>query len=216
MIQPVNEILLKFWVRFIEFLPDFFGGLLVLIVGVIVAGIIKKLLATLLIFFKLNYLISKSKLLTKEQLKIWEEVIGEILRWTIIILFLIPTLEIWRLSRATVVLNQFLFYLPNVIIAVVALFVGLVIANLIYSLVRQSISTVESKTAKTIALVAKFTILFFTFLVVLNQLGVAQDLIRILFTGIIAMLAIAGGLAFGLGGKEIAREMLEEIKKNIK
>ncbi len=49
----------------------------------------------------------------------------------------------------------------------------------------------------------------------MNQLGVAQDLIRILFTGIVAMLALAGGLAFGLGGKEIAKEILEELKKKL-
>jgi hypothetical protein len=58
-------------------------------------------------------------------------------------------------------------------------------------------------------------ILFFTALVVLNQLGVAQDLIRILFTGIVFMVTIAGGLAFGLGGKDLARDILMELKKKI-
>jgi hypothetical protein len=58
-------------------------------------------------------------------------------------------------------------------------------------------------------------VLFFTALVVLNQLGVAQDLIRILFTGIVAMFVLAFGLAFGLGGKDLAKEILEEIKKSL-
>jgi len=53
-------------------------------------------------------------------------------------------------------------------------------------------------------------------LVVLNQLGVAQDLIRILFTGIVVMLSLAGGLAFGLGGKESAKEILDELKSKLK
>jgi len=52
--------------------------------------------------------------------------------------------------------------------------------------------------------------------VVLNQLGVAQDLIRILFTGIVVMLSLAGGLAFGLGGRELAKEILEELKNKLK
>jgi len=49
----------------------------------------------------------------------------------------------------------------------------------------------------------------------MNQLGVAQDLIRIFFTGIVAMIAIAGGLAFGLGGKDVARDLLEDLKKKL-
>jgi hypothetical protein len=58
--------------------------------------------------------------------------------------------------------------------------------------------------------------MFFTILVVLNQLGVAQDLIRILFTGIVALLALAGGLAFGLGGQTAAKEILEEVRNKLK
>lgn len=216
MIQLVNEILLKFWVRIIDFLPDLFGGLLIIIIGVITAGIVKKILITLFTFFKLDYFINKAKLLEKNQFRLWEEIIGEIVKWTIIILFLIPTLEIWRLSKATNVLNQLLLYLPNVIVSVVILLIGLIVGNLIFELVKQSIATVNSKTAKTIALIAKSIVLFFTFLIVLNQLGVAQDLVRILFTGIIAMIAIAGGLAFGLGGKDLAKDLLEELKKNIR
>ena len=64
--------------------------------------------------------------------------------------------------------------------------------------------------AKNLALVGKWSVLVFVFLVVLNQLGIASDLIRILFAGVVAMVALAGGLAFGLGGKEVAREVLEK------
>ena len=66
------------------------------------------------------------------------------------------------------------------------------------------------------AVFTKSVIVFFTILVVLNQLGVAQDIIRILFTGIIGMLALAGGLAFGLGGKDMARDLLSELTKKVK
>ncbi len=64
-------------------------------------------------------------------------------------------------------------------------------------------------------MVGRWSVLVFVFLVVLNQLGIASDLIRILFAGIVAMVAIAGGLAFGLGGKDAAREIITELKKKI-
>ena len=215
MIEPINTVLTQFWRKLAIFLPDFFIGILVLFVGLIAASILKKIIISLFNFFKIDFIISKSKLLQKGEIKIWEQIIAEIIRWTVIILFLIPTLEIWGLSKATQVLNQFLFYTPNVIIAVIVLFVGIVVANLVADLVRHSIASFSSKSAVTVSFIAKSTVLFFTFLIVLNQLGVAQDLIRILFTGIVAMLAIAGGLAFGLGGKDLARELLDELKKSL-
>jgi len=216
MIDLVNNVLVKFWIKLSNYIPDFFGGLLILIIGLISASIIKQFLLTVFRFLKLENLMEKTKLLAKNEVKIWEEVLTEILKWTVVVLFLIPTLEVWGLSRATAVLNQFLFYLPNVIVAVVIAFIGLLASNLVADLVRHSIKTIGSTSGNAIAVSAKGAIIFFTVLIVLNQLGVAQDLIRILFTGIIAMLAIAGGLAFGLGGKDLAKEMLEELRRKIK
>jgi len=61
--------------------------------------------------------------------------------------------------------------------------------------------------------ITKIMIYIFTGLIVLDQLGIASSLIKIIFTGLIAMITIAGGLAFGLGGKELAKELLDKIKK---
>lgn len=215
MIELINSVLTRFWFRFVNFLPDFFGGLLILIVGFIVAAILRKLIITFLTFLRIDNLLQKAKVLSRQQVKLWEEIIAEIAKWTIVILFLIPTLEIWGLSKATVVLNQFLFYLPNVLVAVIIGFVGIIIANLVADLVKHSIITAGAASASAVAVAAKSIVLFFTVLIVLNQLGVAQDLIRILFTGIVVMLALAGGLAFGLGGKDLAKEILEGLKKKI-
>ena len=206
MINLVNNVLINFWHKFSNYLPDFFGGVLILIIGLVAASILKRFLLTILRFLKIERILEKTKLLAKGEVKIWEEVLTEILRWTVVILFLIPTLEVWGLSRATAVLNQFLFYLPNVIVAVIIAFIGLLASNLVADLVKHSIKTIGSSSANTLSVLAKGVIVFFTILIVLSQLGVAQDLIRILFTGIIAMLAIAGGLAFGLGGKDIAKD----------
>lgn len=216
MITVVNGIVSSFLVKVANFLPNFFGGLLILLIGLVLAGLLKRILLSLFSFFKLSFLLQKTKLMNKSEVRVWEEVLAEVLRWTVVILFLVPTLEVWGLSRATGVINQFLFYLPNVIIAVVMGFIGLVVANLVSDLVRHSVSTMGSTSANTLAVFTKWGIVFFTILVVMNQLGVAQDLVRILLTGIVAMLAIAGGLAFGLGGQTIAREILEETRKKMK
>lgn len=215
MVDLVNIVLVDFFRSLGSFLPSLIGGILILIVGFLIGSIVKHLILTIFSFLKIDTLFQKTRILGKGQLKIWFEVLTEILKWMLIIVFLIPTLEIWGLSRATAVLNQFLFYLPNVVVAVVIAFVGLLAANLGADLVRHSVKTMGSTSASSLAVFTKWAITFFTILVVLNQLGVAQDLVRILFTGIVAMLALAGGLAFGLGGKEVAREFLEELKRKL-
>lgn len=211
MFASTNDVLTRFWTNFINYLPVFFGGLVILVVGFLVAALFKKILFTLLAFFRVDALLNKTGLVTQKEVRIWQEVLTELVKWTIIILFLIPTLETWGLSRATAVLNQFLFYLPNVIVAVIIGFVGIIVSNLTADLVKHSIKSSGATSAITLSAFAKSTIIFFTVLIMMNQLGVAQDLIRIFFTGIVAAIAIAGGLAFGLGGRDAAKRILDDI-----
>lgn len=215
MFEPLNEILTNFFIKLTNYLPNFFGGLFILIVGIVIAGILKKLLKSIFQFFRFSLILEKTNLVDEKDVDIWEEVLAEVLRWTIIILFLIPTLETWGLSRATIVLNQILLYIPNVLVAVIIGFVGIIFANLMSNVVKHSTTTLGSTSSRTLSTFSKWSIIFFTVLVTLSQLGVAQDLIRILFTGIVLMVAIAGGLAFGLGGKDMAKNILEEAKKNL-
>ncbi|MEK7598065.1 MAG: hypothetical protein AAB441_05500 [Patescibacteria group bacterium] len=216
MIELINTILFDFFRNLGNLIPSFFGGLLILIVGLLIGSIVKQLILTVVTFSKIDLLFHKTKLIKKEEVNVWTGILSEILKWMLIIVFLVPALEVWGLSEATTVVNQILFYLPNVVVAVVIAFVGILASNLTADLVRHSVKTMGSTASNSLAVFTRGTIVFFTVLVVLNQLGVAQDLIRILFTGIVVMLSLAGGLAFGLGGKELAKEVLEELKSKLK
>lgn len=213
--DTVNPIISTFISSLSSYLPHLFGGLLIFIIGLILAEILKRILLSLLHLFKLKILLSKSGVASEKEVKIWEEIFAEILRWSLIILFLIPAAEVWGLTQITGVFNQLLFYLPNVLISVVIGFVGIIFSHLTSDLVKQSIKTIHPKSAVMFSAFARYAIIFFTVLIVMNQLGIAQDLIRILFTGIIAMLALAGGLAFGLGGKEVAKDLLDALRKKL-
>jgi len=216
MFDATNDIFARFWLRFVNYLPNFFGGLAFIILGFVVSAILRKIFRTLLAFIRIDAILNRTRLVELKEVRLWQDILAELLRWTVIILFLIPALESWGLSRATAVLDQFLFYIPNVIVAVIIGFVGIIAANLTADVVRNSVKSLGQASAGTLGMFAKSTILFFTILVMLNQLGVAQDLIRIFFTGLIAMLAIAGGLAFGLGGQGHAKELLDELRKKMK
>ena len=214
--NPVIDVMSSFYKQTLAYLPNFFYGLLVLILGILLSGLVKQLFKSLVGLLRLSKILKTAKLGTEKNIKIWIEVLGELLKWVTIILFLVPTVEVWGLSRMVEVLNSLLFYLPNVIVAVIIGLVGYVVANLTFDIVENSVKSFQGKVSKTVASGARYSILVFTALVVLNQLGVAQDLIRILFTGIVFMIALAGGLAFGLGGKEFAQDILKGLSKSLK
>ena len=215
-LEPVNEVIVTFAGSVVRYIPNLIGGLLILGIGLVLAQIARRLLDSFFGFFKFGMLVRRTNIGSEKEVKIWEDILIELISWSVVILFLIPAAEVWGLTRVTEVLNQLLFYLPNVLVAVVIGFIGLLVANLVADLVRHSVRTMGATSAKTLSAVARYSIVFFTALIVLNQLGIAQDLVRILFTGIVAMLAIAGGLAFGLGGQSVAKEILEDFRKSIK
>ncbi len=200
----------------VSFAPKFILGLIFLVIGVIIAAFLKQVLKELFRFFKLDAYLAKYGVPETKEGTQWSSIIAEIVRWFVIIAFLIPTADVWGLGRFASVLDGLLSYLPNVFVAVLLLLVGFVVARLVYDLVLASVHGVSKESAKSVALIARYSVLVFVFLVVLNQLGIASDLIRILFSGIVAMLAIAGGLAFGLGGKDAAKETIDKLRKRLK
>lgn len=199
----------------VNFLPKFLAGVIILLIGVIIASILKQILLGVFKALKIEAFLKKYGVPEAKDEFTWTNMLAEIVRWFVIIVFLIPTADVWGLPRIITVLNEFLNYLPNVFVAAVIAMVGFVFARLSHDVVNASIKGVDEQTASAIASVTKWSINVFVVLAVLSQLGVATDLIRILFTGLVAMLAIAGGIAFGLGGQGTAKDVVEGVRKKL-
>lgn len=199
----------------VSFVPKFAAGALILLVGIIVASIFKQLLNEVFKTLKVEALLHKYGVPEMKEEFSWSNILSEIVRWFVIVIFLIPTADVWGLPQIITVLNQFLLYVPNVFVAAIIALVGFAFARIVHDVVLASSHGVSKDAARGIASVAKWAISVFVILAVLNQLGVASDLVRILFTGFVAMLAISGGIAFGLGGQSAAKDVIEEIKKKL-
>ena len=199
----------------ISFIPLFLSGFIILLIGIIVSTFLRKLVRGGLEFVKFESFLKKYGVPESKEAANWSTILSEIVRWFIIIVFLIPTAQVWGLGKFVDVLNNLLMYLPNVFIAVLLLLVGFVVSKLVYDLLVASLRGLSSESAKSIAMVGRWAVLIFVFLVVLNQLGIASDLIKILFSGVVAMIALAGGLAFGLGGKEAAKGVIDRVGKKL-
>lgn len=197
------------------FLPNLLAGIIILLIGIIVGSIVKRLVINLFDALKLESYLHKYGVPEGKKEYNWANVFGEIVRWFVIIMFLIPTADIWGLNQITSVLNTFLLYLPNVFVAAIIGIVGFVLAGLAHDVVLGAARGISPQAARTMASVARWAIVIFVTLAILTQLGVAADLVRILFTGFVAMVALAGGIAFGLGGQDTARAILDSLRKGL-
>lgn len=199
-----------------SFVPNLLSGTVILLIGIVIGAVIKKIILGIFGAMKIEAYLKRYGIPEANKEFSWSNILSEIARWFIVILFLIPTAEIWGLPQVATILNTFLLYLPNVFVAAIIGLVGLVFARLASDVVAASTRELNPGVSKTVASVVRIALTIFVLLAVLNQLGVAQDLIRILFTGFVAMIALAGGIAFGLGGKDFAKSLLDSLKKKVK
>lgn len=136
---------------------------------------------------------------------------GWVVKWFIIVVVLVGVTESLGLPQISSFINQIALFIPNIIAAVIILIVGVLIADALATLAYNTANSAKLTTAPWIRTIVKWTILIFTFFAVLTQLQIAANLIQILFTGIVAALTIASGLAFGLGGKDKAKEVVDKF-----
>ena len=200
----------------IAFVPRFIAGLLILLIGILVGSIVKQVILSASKTLNVDTYLRRYGVPELRTNYTWTNILAEIARWFVLIVFLIPTADVWGIPRIGTLLNELLLYIPNVFVAVVIALVGFVLAKLAHDVVLASVKGVTRESAETVASVSQWAINIFVILAVLNQLGVASDLIRILFTGIVAMIALAGGIAFGLGGQKNAADILDGIRKRLK
>lgn len=199
----------------ISFIPRFLSGFIILLIGIIIATFLRQIVKEGLRIVKFESFLKRYGVPESKETADWSAILSEIVRWFVIIVFLVPTAQVWGLGKFVDVLNGLLLYLPNVFIAVLLLLVGFVVSKLVYELLIASVRGLSRDSAKSIAMVGRWSVLVFVFLVVLNQLGIASDLIRILFGGLVAMIALGGGLAFGLGGRDAAKDIIEKLRKKL-
>lgn len=142
--------------------------------------------------------------------------LGWLVKWFVIVIVLIAVAESLGLPQISNFINQVSLYIPNVIAAAVILIIGVFIADALSVAVHRSAEAMGLIGANMVRDITRWAILIFTFLAVLSQLRLAEGLIEILFTGLVAALTLASGLAFGLGGQERAKEWLDKFSENFR
>jgi small-conductance mechanosensitive channel len=218
--QAVLNPLQDIWYRFLVFLPNLIGALLILLIGWIVAIGLDRLVTQILKQLKLDHALNKvgTKTLFKKSGVDFEasDFIGGLVKWTILLIAFLAAADILGLTKITDFLNAILSYVPNIFVAIAILLIGMLAANFFAHVVRGGVGAARIRVAHFLATITKWTIWIFAILAALGQLGIAETIIDRLITAIFFMLALAGGLAFGLGGQKAASDALDDMKKEIK
>ncbi len=218
-VEVLQGSLFELWNSILGYLPSLIGAIVVFIVGVIVALVLRSVVVKAVEILRLDELAVKLDIKTsfeKAGLRLHiGRLLGWIVKWFFIIVSLIAATDILGWDQVTDYLKQVVLYIPNVIIAVIILLAGILLANFVRNVVKSAVEAAKLASADFLSGLAKWAILVFSFMAALIQLQIAPELISTLFTGLVAMLALAGGLAFGLGGKEHASKLLDQLKKDI-
>jgi hypothetical protein len=119
----------------VGFVPRLVAGILILLIGIIIASIVKQIILAIAKSLKVDAYLKKYGIPEIRPHYTWTNILAEIVRWFVIIVFLIPTADIWGLPRIGTLLNEILLYLPNVFVAVVIALVGFVLARLAHDVI---------------------------------------------------------------------------------
>lgn len=208
------------WQGFLHFIPSLIGAIIVFIIGWFIAIGVGRLIAEILKRIRFNQIFEKGnwdEALAKAGIKIDASAfIGAIVKWVFVIVFLMAAIEILGLEEFAGFLGQILGYLPNVVVAAFIFVVAVIVADLLEKVVRASVESIKVGYGHIVGVIVRWSIWVFAFLMILMQLGINISLIQTLFTGLVGLIVIAGGIAFGLGGKDIAGEILRDLHRKLK
>jgi hypothetical protein len=207
------------WVGFVAVLANIVGALVVLIIGLIVASGLASLVERLVNLVKLDKAlmsIGLEEYFSRAGLKINSgKFLGKLVYWFLVIVFLLAATDILGFYSLSNFLRDALLYVPNVIVAVLIMLAAIVIGNLLRHIVKASVKSARLHASNFLGALTWWSVVIFGFLAALAQLGIAVMIIQSLITGFVAMLAIAGGIAFGLGGKDYAASLLSKFTERV-
>ena len=197
---------------FLGAIPKILAFAVILIVGWIVASLIATAVAALLRAVKFNDLAQRSGFSSfVQKTGIRTDAAGAlatIAKWFVRLIVLVVAFDALGLPAVSQVLQQLLLWIPNLVVALVVLVLAGLAANAVQALVRGATAQADLGNPDLLANVARGAVWAFAIVIAVNQLGIATTLVNTLFMATVGAVALATGLAFGLGGRETAGKIV--------
>lgn len=214
------QALQNLWQGFLIFIPTLIGAIVVFVIGWFLSVGVGRLITEILRRIKFNQIFEKGswdEALAKADIKVdTSAFIGAIVKWVLVIVFILAAVEILGLNQFAGFLQNVLNYLPNVVVAALIFVVTVILVDIMEKVVRASVESIKVGYGHMVSVVIKWSIWIFAILAILIQLKITASLIQTIFTGLVALVVLGGGIAFGLGGKDVAGEVVRDLYKKLK
>lgn len=210
----------EFWTTVGDYLPKLFAALVLLILALVVAKLAQAVIERVLKLARVDQL-TKNKQVART-LKSAEvsidlvSIAGRIVFWIVIIIFALTIADVLELTAMRDVIREILDYLPNVLAGVIVLTVTVAGARLVSDVVRASLVRMQVSFAQNVSAVAFYVLVLFGSLMAIDQLGFDTTILTANVTVIVAGVVLAFALAFGLGGRDAAKKVVDEAYANYK
>ncbi len=199
--------------NFISFLPALIGAAIILIAGWLISGVLANLIERALRAIGLENAVERSGIgdfvrRSGTRMTI-SGVIAALVKYFIFLIFVQAAANVLGIPQLTEIINRIILFIPNVIVAMAIIVVGSLIARFLSGLVRSSVSGLGVGSPDLLATLTQYIILGFAIIAAIDQLGIAAGLVNALVYGLIGSVALAIGLAFGLGGRDVAAQITQ-------
>lgn len=200
--------------HFINFLPALIGAAIVLIVGWFVSGLLARLIERAMKAIGLENAVERSGIgdfVRRSGTRLTTSgVIASLVKYFIFLIFVQAAANVLGIPQLTEIINRIILYIPSVIVAMAIIVVGSLIARFLSGLVRSSVSELGVGSPNLLATLTQYIVIGFSVIAAIDQLGIAATLINTLLVGLIGSVALATGLAFGLGGRDVAQQITQK------
>lgn len=207
------------WIDVVAFIPTLLGAIIVFIIGLIVASALGTLVGKIIGLLQIDSGLRKlgvGKYFERASVKLDTALFFDrVVFWFLVIAFLLAATDILQFFALSAFLRDVLAYIPNIVIAVLIMLAAVILGNFVEKVVKGSVLSAKLHAASFLGALTWYSIVIFGFLAALSQLNVAVTIINTVITGLIAMIALAGGIAFGVGGKKYAEDLIDAFRKKI-
>ena len=217
--EILADSLANLWGAFIGFIPALIGAIIIFIIGLIVAAGLGSLIERVSSLLKLNTVLAKAgaeKYFKKAGIAMnIDRFFGQLTYWFILIAFFLAAADILKFDALSSFLNSVLLYIPQVIVAALIMLAAIILANFLRETVKVSVKGTGLNNSNFLGALTWWAVVIFALLASLSQLGIAVAIINTLVTGFVVMVALAGGIAFGFGGKGYAEHLIKKFREQV-
>lgn len=203
------------WIKIASFIPNLFGALVLVILGFLVAKLLDTLLSKLLAKLGLDRLMSGTgltKLLSRIGIRAQiSTLIGKIVYWFVLLIFLISAAESLGLERVSATLDVLALYLPKMFAAALVLLAGILLAQLLNSMVKGAAEGVRLEYAAGLGRIVQGMVIIISVSVAIGQLEIKAELLNYVVVIVLLTIGLACALALGLASRDIVGQIIAGI-----